>query len=213
MKLLLYTMSKIDLSTIIPRWEWRSFRDTFGSAEMIIQQHESTRTIESEELYILSRLHDVNIKIRDRKVEIKKLLEINDDGLEKWTPVLKAAFPLSCDVVTDILKAVDLVMDNQTGVTIELDAFLGTYVKTNPSLQIVEVTKSRSGYEIDGVRIELADLKIAGQGIRTMAVEDEDPRLVIALVKKLDLIKFANINYIRAMQRMLGFEDERWPKR
>jgi hypothetical protein len=60
---------------------------------------------------------------------------------------------------------------------------------------------------IEGATVEIADLTIDGESIRTTAVEDADPELVTRLVKKLGLSGYENISYIKAMRRMVGFED------
>jgi hypothetical protein len=50
----------------------------------------------SSEIYILS-LHgpQQNAKLRDGLTDIKRLQQVDDDGLELWEPVFKAKFPLS----------------------------------------------------------------------------------------------------------------------
>ncbi len=200
-------MAKIELGKIIPRWEWRTFGEDFGEAEAKIKEHECTREVESSEVYILSKKNGENIKVRDTLMDIKVLREVNGDTLEQWFPIMKATFPIGKDEMAEVFKAAGVEVDLTDAEDIDFNAFIAKYVDSNPNLKSVGVFKKRYGYMIDGATVEIADLTIDGKAIRTTAVEDADPELVINLVKKLGLIGFENISYIKAMRRMVGFED------
>ena len=199
-------MARIELGNIIPRWEWRTFGDDFGQAEDKIRAHECTREIESSEVYILSKQSGENIKIRDTLMDIKVLREVNDDTLEQWFPIMKATFPIAVPEMLEVFKAAHVEVDLPDDEELGFDACIEKYVDSNPNLKSVGVFKKRYGYKIEGATVELADLTIDGQEIRTTAVEDADPELVISLVRKLGLIQYENISYIKAMRRMVGFE-------
>ena len=42
------------VTTIAPRWEWRSFGDRFGPAELVLAALAPTEVVESTETYLLS---------------------------------------------------------------------------------------------------------------------------------------------------------------
>jgi exopolyphosphatase/guanosine-5'-triphosphate,3'-diphosphate pyrophosphatase len=200
-------MAKIELGKIIPRWEWRTFGEDFGVAEENIKAHECTRAIESSEVYILSKNSGENIKVRDTLMDIKVLREVNADTLEQWFPIMKATFPIAKGEMEEVFKAAKVDFDGADAQKMDFDEFIAKYVDSNPNLKSVGVFKKRFGYMIEGATVEIADLTIDGKAIRTTAVEDADPELVISLVKKLGLIDFENISYIKAMRRMVGFEE------
>ena len=81
--------------TIIPRWEWRTFGESFGPAEERFAALTPERVEESDETYLLSTRSDASVKIRGGVMDVKHLEAVNDDGLEQWLPVLKGEFPLS----------------------------------------------------------------------------------------------------------------------
>jgi exopolyphosphatase/guanosine-5'-triphosphate,3'-diphosphate pyrophosphatase len=199
-------MAKIELGKIIPRWEWRTFGEEFGIAEERITAHECTRALESSEVYILSKNSGENIKIRDMLMDIKVLRNVEND-LEQWFPIMKATFPIGAAEATEVFKAAGVEVDINDSDTWEYDAFISKMVDTNPDLKAVGVFKKRYGYLIEGATVEIADLTIDGNAIRTTAVEDADPELVTRLVKELGLSGYENISYIKAMRRMVGFED------
>ena len=89
---------------MIPRWEWR----TFGDSDDPFSALEPEKVEESDEIYLLSTASDASVKIRDSKLDVKLLQSVDDDGLEQWKPVLKAAFPLGRDDVAALLEALGI---------------------------------------------------------------------------------------------------------
>ena len=198
-------MAKIELGKIIPRWEWRTFGEEFGVAEENIKAHECTRALESSEVYILSKKSGENIKVRDTLMDIKVLRNAEND-LEQWFPIMKATFPIGAEEAAEVFKAAGVEVEVKKDDTWEYDAFISKMVDTNPDLKAVGVFKKRFGYLIEGATVEIADLTIDGNAIRTTAVEDANPELVTRLVAELGLSGYENISYIKAMRRMVGFE-------
>jgi hypothetical protein len=87
---------------IVPRWEWRTFGETFGDAEVRLAALPPTRVVETEELYVLSSRFEGSIKVRGGKLDVKRLERRGEDGLEQWKPVANAAFPITAaDVAAD----------------------------------------------------------------------------------------------------------------
>src|SRR6516225_4873957 len=95
------------MSTIIPRWGWRTFGDRFRTADAVFAQHEPSQVQDSEELYLLAQGAN-NVKIRDDLMDIKVLREVDANGLERWEPIMKASFPLSPEDVRTVMDALGL---------------------------------------------------------------------------------------------------------
>jgi hypothetical protein len=157
-------------------------------------------------VYILSKKSGENIKIRDTLMDIKVLRNAEND-LEQWFPIMKATFPIGAEEAAEVFKAAGVEVELNDADTWEYDAFISKMVDTNSDLKAVGVFKKRYGYMIEGATVEIADLTIDGKETRTTAVEDADPELVTRLVAKLGLNGYENISYIKAMRRMVGFED------
>src|SRR5262249_5273497 len=94
------------MENIIPRWEWRTFGESFGEAEHRLPELETGMVQESDELYLPPPLPNENAKSRDLQMDIKPLEQVNPDGLEQWNPVMKGAFPLPAAVVKSVFIAV-----------------------------------------------------------------------------------------------------------
>ena len=77
-----------------PRFEFRSFGQDFTTAAERMARlsqpiPEELWVRESDEIYIVSRMNDINnTKIRDRKMDIKTYVQ-TVDGLEQWNPLMK----------------------------------------------------------------------------------------------------------------------------
>ena len=91
---------------IVPRWEWRTFDASLNAIEDRIAaalEHVAPHT--SAEIYLLRLGGPQNAKIRDGILDVKRLHQVDVNGLELWEPVLKAKFPLSQnDVATAFLE-------------------------------------------------------------------------------------------------------------
>jgi len=193
------------MSAIIPRWEWRSFGQSFGESEAKIKQHKEGGFKKSEEKYILSKASCENVKIRNDLIDIKSLKQINSDKLEQWYPAMKEGFPISKDNLEVLYReffkvpAPEFKRDAYT-----YEQFLDELVASCELLCVVDVYKERQAYEINQATVEIAETKFNGVPMRTVCVEHADPANVIATVRELDLAGFENINYINAMKTAVG---------
>jgi exopolyphosphatase / guanosine-5'-triphosphate,3'-diphosphate pyrophosphatase len=193
------------MAEIIPRWEWRTFGKTvFGKSESLIRARGQAQVRKSGEVYILSKRSMNNTKVRDDLMDIKTLKAVNEDRLEQWNPILKAAFPLGHDVLPRLFEAFDVPLPELARPAYTLTQCLDELVRPQPDLGVVHVAKERHGFLIDGCIVEIAEVTFDGVPFRTVAVEQEDPRRVIETVRALALDGFENINYLRAMKSAVG---------
>ena len=63
------------MTTIVPRWEWRTFGTRFGIAEARFAELMPGAVRESDELYFLGG--GANVKVRDALMDIKVLREVS----------------------------------------------------------------------------------------------------------------------------------------
>ena len=186
------------LVTIIPRWEWRSFGADFGAAEAALAASTPGPVEESDELYLLSAA-GANVKVRYDLMDIKLLREVDGDGLERWEPVMKAAFPLPAAEVVRVFDALGVSSPPLTRDAYTLDQFLAELVEPSDAVRAVRVHKRRQRYTLAGCMAEVADLEVEGRVARTIAVESEDPSAVMAAVRRLGLDSQVNTSYPRGL--------------
>jgi exopolyphosphatase/guanosine-5'-triphosphate,3'-diphosphate pyrophosphatase len=191
-----------------PRWEWRSFADQFGGlASALVPPPD--RVQESDELYLLSSEGTDTVKVRDGLMDVKQLIDVDDDGLQQWSPVMKAGFPLSTAEVAIVLDALRLERPLARE-TYTQDELLDELVRPHGDVIVAEVHKRRERYTVGGCLAEETEVRSGRTTIRSVAVESEDPALVVAAVRKLGLPLQPNVSFPRGLKSILRFGTERY---
>jgi exopolyphosphatase/guanosine-5'-triphosphate,3'-diphosphate pyrophosphatase len=157
---------------------------------------------ESSETYLLSGTGD-NVKVRDALMDIKVLRETRHDGLEQWTPVMKAGFPLPAAEVAKVFAALRLDPPPLRRASYDLDQFIAELAVPSGRIRAISVQKRRTRYTVGGCMAELSEVVADGKPTRTLAVESEDPAAVIAAVRSLGLSGYVNTSYPRGLAALL----------
>ncbi len=187
------------MAEVIPRWEWRTFARTIQT-RIDIADFPRTRQAESSEIYLATATSVDNPKIRYGKLDIKALQTVNDHGLEQWSPVLKATFPLSEDEFSAVCRVLSLTNPPPAG-QYSLDDLLRA-IDHVADVWAVSAQKIRNLYDVAGCTVESSHVTFDGDTFRTVAAEDPDPVKVRDTVVRLGLADRENINYIKAIQRI-----------
>jgi len=195
------------MDQILSRWEWRTFGQEFGSAEPRLAALAVENVQQSEEIYLLSTVSDANVKIRDQLLDIKRLEAVNADGLERWRPVLKEPFPLSASAIASVNAALGLQAIPVSADNLALDRLLASLASPDGPVRVVNVTKTRTRFHIQGCVAELADVVANGTKVRTVAIEDTDPAKVIGAVRAMRLDGYPNTSYPRGLLQLIGLSN------
>lgn len=165
----------------------------------------------TDELYLLSAAPETDVvKVRHELVDVKHLHQVDDDGLELWTPVMKVGFPLSSADLRRVAEALRVELPTQPArASYGLSELLDEVVKPHPDLLAVEVTKKRHRYVLDGCMAELTEVRASETATRTVAIEDADPARVGSTVHGL-AGPVPNVNFARGLKALLGFGAERF---
>jgi exopolyphosphatase / guanosine-5'-triphosphate,3'-diphosphate pyrophosphatase len=198
------------LSEIVPRWEWRTFGERLGAADGPFAALSAELVQDSEELYLLSLEGDDTVKIRDGLMDVKHLDQVNDDGLERWLPVMKAAFPLAAADVGSVLLALRVAAPTLARGAYTLDELVAELVRPSHDLLAVTVHKTRKHYTLGGCLAELTEVRADGGVTHTIAVESEDATRVIATVRELGLDSLTNVSFPRGLKALVGFAARRY---
>jgi exopolyphosphatase / guanosine-5'-triphosphate,3'-diphosphate pyrophosphatase len=196
--------------TIVPRWEWRTFGDSFGSLESHFDSLALERVGEGDDLYLLSPDSDASVKVREGLMDVKHLERVNDDGLEHWMPVMKASFPLRAGDVRFVLETLQAVASPLERESYSLEELVELLAHSRPQVVALEVHKRREHYTLGGCMAERAELRTAKGVTRTIAVESEDPARVIAALREVDLDSRRNVNMARGLKALAGVGARRY---
>jgi exopolyphosphatase/guanosine-5'-triphosphate,3'-diphosphate pyrophosphatase len=197
------------MSTVVPRWEWRSFGPGFHSAERSLATLAASEPKESDELYLLSPAGG-NVKVRDDLMDIKVRRQVDADGLEQWEPVLKAGFPLSRADVAQVIAALHSEPTAPKRSSYTLAEFVDEFAGPESAIRAVEVHKRRVRYAIGKCTAELSEVAAGGRSTKTIAVESEDPAAVAAAVRQLGLSGYLNTSYPRGLAALVDGEPARY---
>jgi exopolyphosphatase / guanosine-5'-triphosphate,3'-diphosphate pyrophosphatase len=191
------------LLPVVPRWEWRTFGATFGTADAVLSGLTPRAVEESDEVYLLSE-DGLNVKIRAELIDIKVLREVDRHGLERWEPVLKASFPLAVADVTAAFAALHQPVPSLPRTAYTLTEFVGELVEPSGTILVVSVHKRRVRYTIDDCMGELTDIEVGGRHTRTLALEAEDPAALMAAVTALGMVDRVNTSVPRGLITLIG---------
>ena len=207
------------MDKIIPRWEWRAFGRHFGEAEAKLAALAPEAVQESDEIYLLpgSSLSGAglstasgNVKIRADLMDIKVLQQVNADGLEQWTPVVKAEFPLAASDVERVFESLQLPLPALSRSSYTFDAFIAAFAQQGGAISRVDVHKRRVRYTVGGCTAEFSDVLANAKPTRTIAIESPDAEAVIRAVRELGLGGYSNTSYPRGLAALLDDAPERY---
>ena len=196
------------MATIVPRWEWRTFGSRFGLADERFAALESTGIQESDETYLLGATTG-NPKIRAALMDIKLLRE-TQSGLERWEPVMKAAFPISGDEARRVFETLEMPAPALDREQYSADEFVAAVSGPGGPLERVEVHKRRVRYTVNGCTSEVTDLTANGRPTRTIAIESPDQAAVLEAVRAMGLAGYRNLNYGAGLRMALDGQPERF---
>jgi exopolyphosphatase/guanosine-5'-triphosphate,3'-diphosphate pyrophosphatase len=186
------------------RWEWRVFGARFPVAEQVLGELTPTGDPQvTEETYLLGN-DQVNVKIRFDLLDVKTLVEVDENGLELWAPELKAEFPISAHDVSTIHDIWAKKTPDTTRARYTEPQFLDELITPDPDLDIAEVHKRRVRYTLEDCMAETALVTVRDRSTRTLAIEAEDPDAVWRLVERLGLSSHVNMSYSRGLRLLLG---------
>jgi exopolyphosphatase/guanosine-5'-triphosphate,3'-diphosphate pyrophosphatase len=180
------------------RWEWRTFGEHFGAAESHLESVRFDSVVESEETYLLSAQGRDAVKLRGGLMDVKHLLQVDDDGLELWQPVMKSTVPISADDAREVFAAL-AVHAELTRSSYDLDAI----ARASPDITAVPVHKTRRRFTLGRCMAELTDVRAVDRSTSTIAIESEQPADVIAAVRALGLDPHPNVNVPRGLKDLV----------
>ena len=196
------------MSEIKPRFEFRTWAKNFGMVEEKMRRLSACEGIrESTETYIVSAGNDENnTKIRDGLMDIKVFVT-EREGLEQWNPRMKGKFPMSAaELESDVFPAFGVEMPALARESYSLEQYLDEVILPHAQLSAVRVFKRRFAFTINGCIAEHAEIEINGAGLQTTSVESVDVPAILEARKMLGLDEYENVNYLRAIKRVIGME-------
>ena len=187
-----------------PRWEWRTFGAELPEIEAKLGLTARVAPRRSDEIYLLNSATPHSAKIRGGVLEVKRLLQVDSNGLEQWTPAFKERFPLSAPMLRCAFAALDLRPIATRREVYDLEEFLAEAAPSGGLPRAVEVKKARRQFMYRDCAAEFDRLHIGPVARESFCIESEDPSKVIAAVHEMGLDPHANINFPKGIERALA---------
>jgi exopolyphosphatase / guanosine-5'-triphosphate,3'-diphosphate pyrophosphatase len=189
---------------IVPRWEWRCFAHSLATIAQAVAMPSNAAWRESNEIYLLDPKEAENAKIRDGVLDIKRLRQTDAEGLELWEPVFKGRFPLGRNDLAAASAVWALPLEALPRETYTIQQFINEVVSLRSDLRIVRVHKSRCNFTFAGCIAALVRLKVESRTLESFSLEHEDPKPILAALRKLGLDGRGNTNYPLGLKRAIG---------
>ena len=196
--------SKMSANKIALRWEWRCFAPSLATIAQAVAIPRDAASRESDEIYVLDPRGTANAKIRDGFLGIKRLRQIDADGLQLWEPVFKAHFPLGRSDLAAASAVWPLPLETLPRETYTIDQFIEEVISLRAALHVARVHKSRRAFTFAGCIAELVRLTVESRTLESFSLEHEDPKRILAALLKLGFDSHANANYSLGLRRALG---------
>lgn len=194
---------------IIPRWEWRTFSaKPFEFLDPIFEKMNRLKTKESRETHIVSQRGGAVAKIReDGLLDVKLLVDRSLSGIERWSPVLRSAFPLSSDTMESLFDFLDLpfAFADDISECRNTDELLNVLVPQTRGLASVEVTRKLEVCSFEGTTLETGVVTFPNEVRHTLCIECEDLSKVDFVIRSTRLKKLPLINYLRELRKQTEF--------
>jgi len=194
------------MTTVVARWEWRTFGAEFGAADEAVAALEPELMQESDETYLLTPSADAAVKIRAGLMDVKVLEHVNEAGLEQWRPAMTESFPLPRGEADRVCAALHVGAPPAGEGAFSLDEFVAVLAAPKRGVFAVAVHKRRLHYTLGGCMTEVTDVVAEDRQVRTLALESEDARRAVATVRELGLAGRANTSYPRWLKAAAGME-------
>jgi len=197
------------MTAISARWEWRTFGPGARVAERRWRDVEPTAEQVSDEVYLLSDGGET-VKYRDELMDVKQLLETDGFGLQQWTPVMKASFPIGHAELERVFSALNVPLPPLIREQYTFDEFRAELTGPGRGIRAVDVHKRRVRYRPDGCSAEVTEVRADGIAGSTVAVEGEDGAAVVGVVRSLGLDDYVNTAYPAGLARILDAVPDRY---
>lgn len=195
------------LANADPRWVWRSFDYQPRRWHEVLREALPTQPGRMlSETYLLTRQSMNLVKLRQDRVDVKRLLSAEASGLERWQPVREAFLPLAPEAVADLCALwhceAPPVCPTIAGPD-DLYAFLSHHLR---DVHVLPARIWRRDYRLLDCVVQRATMLVGGTVLEMLAFEHQDLATLRAALRVVRLTDEENTSCLVALRRQLG-----WP--
>jgi hypothetical protein len=187
-------------------WEWRGFGDLKNAIQDQIQQltPKYGAGINVTDQYLWVPACKVNVKVREKDLKFKYLLDKADGGFERWKEDEKDnyPFPLNAAVLAQLEKALATAIPADIyGKTVDTsDSLIDLLPRCTPPVTCVAIKKFRLTYVYP---IEGAEILVELAEIENVEIDGQQQRRTLTSVS----LESADVGMMRTVRDTLGLPD------
>jgi hypothetical protein len=194
-------------------WEWRAFGRVSPELERWLHSHPVRLGIKGQQgfdEYFISTESEQNVKIRRYRtgsvLKFKFLIAMGDDGIELYAenPDYTYRFPVNIEQLRKSARLLGVETPAIEPETAELttEQFAERLLIPAPAVSMVGVEKRRWQFICDGGWLELAEITIKGQALRTISIHSPELAIVQDIITRIDPAEGLEVmNYVMACRQ------------
>jgi len=197
-------MTAKPVSPPVLRWEWRTFAPDLAPLRKRLPDLSKSKPEHSRETYIVCALVPHNTKVRFDELDVKRLVEVDGQGLQLWDPVITTTFPITAETAARLFGIWHLPLPGFERPHYSLTLFLEEVVARHRDLHLAEVEKTRYGFVYEGCAAEFTQVAVNGMPLDSFCLEHEHEAVVLGAMDDLGLGGARNVSYTQAIKDVLG---------
>ena len=182
-----------------PRFEYRVWNPPAPVMDAVRHRGRHTGRSQVRDCYVLGHDPDLNAKIREDRLEVKRLLD-RRSGFERWEAAWSADAPFESSVIKRLYDEFGLPIRDGGAGPHTVDELV-SMLRESGHLHVAWVSKRREFFEIEGASAELTEVAVEAidRTMTTAAVEGLDHERLVRLGEELGITDLDNIPVDRAV--------------
>jgi len=197
-------MAAQPVSPPVLRWEWRTFAPDLGDVKRRLPSLAHIKAEHSRETYIVCALVPHSAQVRFDELDVRRLVQLDAQGLQQWDPVIKTTFPIAAETAARLFGIWRLPLPGFERPHYSVTLFLEDVVARNRDLHVVEVEKTRYGFVYEGCAAELTQVTVNGIPLESLSLEHEHESVLLGAMDDLGFVGTRNVSYAQAIKDVLG---------
>ncbi len=190
-----------------PRWGWRSFDHRPR------QWHEALRHAlptgwgqMRSETYLLSRRSTSLVKLQQGRVDVKRRMATEPNGLEAWQTVRRVGFPIPPEDIAALCRCWQVDPPGPSRVVATLDEFHALLAQQLPEVHVLPARSWWREYGLLGCLVQRRTMLVRGTVLEMLAVEHPELVTLRTALQAMQLTEVPHTSSRTALRHLLG-----WP--
>ena len=192
------------------QWAWQSFDQSPRRWHQALRHAQpSGGGYMRSETYLLTR-HSTNlVKLRQDRVDVKRLMATEPSGMEAWATVRRLPLPLSPPVIAELCTGWQCDPPRPCPTIRTVDDFHAFLAQQLPEVRVLPARSWRREYRLLECQAERRTILVGGNVLELLAIRHPDLATLRTTLHALDLGKGPTTSVLTALRQLLGWPADR----